>query len=86
MEKTRKKRKKIEIEKVEEKKVEKKPERKIIEKFVATYNGPQKNIRISPRIGRIMRGIPFKVDRDIAQTLQLDDNFKVEKKYEYVKV
>ena len=78
-----------EIEKIEVEKVEKKPVEKKIkvvlknwkrpEKFVATYIGSQNNIRLSPHIGRIMRGVPFKVDKNMAQTLQFDKNFKVER-------
>ena len=79
---------KMEMKPVEEKKikvevkkpVEKpKPVEKKPEKFVATYIGPQNNIKLSPRIGRIIRGVPFKVDKNMAQTLQLDSNFKVER-------
>lgn len=51
-------------------------------KYVATYIGPQKDIKLAPRIGKITRGVPFEVPEKIANTLKFDRNFTVKKKFE----
>lgn len=46
-------------------------------RFFATYIGKQNNIRLSPIIGKVVRGVPFEVNEDIANTLKQDKNFTI---------
>lgn len=46
-------------------------------RFFVTYIGKQKNIRLSPSIGKVVIGKPFEVAEDIANTLKQDKNFTV---------
>lgn len=47
--------------------------------YSATYTGAQRNMRLSPGIGKVVPGKPFEVTEKMANSLKRDSNFKVEK-------
>jgi len=51
--------------------------------YFATYIGKQRNMRLSPGIGKLVPGRSFKVTEKMANSLRRDSNFKVEEKREY---
>lgn len=61
-------------------KVKKERVKKIPVIYFATYTGNQKNMRLSPGIGKLVPGKPFEVTEEMANSLERDSNFKVEKK------
>ena len=57
--------------------------RKRVYYYFATYNGEQKDIRLSG-VGRIHPGIEFEVRKRIFNTLNQDPNFNTRKGFKYV--
>jgi hypothetical protein len=51
--------------------------------YFATYLGRQRNMKLSPGVGKLIPGIPFEVTEKMANSLRRDSNFKVEKKRKY---
>jgi len=51
--------------------------------YFATYLGRQRNMRLSPGIGKLVPGRSFEVTEKMANSLRRDSNFKVEEKREY---
>ena len=51
--------------------------------YFATYMGTQKNMRLSPGIGKLVPGKSFEVTEKMANCLRRDSNFKVEEKRVY---
>jgi|GEM_PF-4327664 len=51
--------------------------KKRVKRFFATYTGTQRNMRLSPGIGRVVPGRSFEVTEKIANALKSDPNFIV---------
>lgn len=51
--------------------------------YFATYLGKQRNMKLSPGIGKLIPGRPFEVTEEMANSLRRDSNFKVERKRKY---
>jgi len=61
----------------------KKVEREFSVTYFATYTGKQRNMKLSPGIGKLVPGKPFEVTEKMANSLRRDSNFKVEEKRVY---
>ena len=72
------------IKKLPEKVVVKKIKKKKVVTYKATYLGPYPEVMITPRVGKIARGKPFGVDKNMADSFRLDKNFKVEEIVKFV--
>jgi len=62
-----------------------KPKTKLIKKYFATYKGPRGSITLAPRIGRVVRGVPFEITEYDANTL-VRSNFIVSTRYERIEI
>ena len=58
---------------------------KLVKKYFAVYNGPRKSITLAPRIGRVVRGVPFEITEDDANTFARS-NFAVSVRNERIKI